>query len=561
MTERLPYAWIEIELEGCALTYGVGACTAVVGVSGSAKCYNSWATCQVRAAMAVNSTPFKLRFADALQPLPESLDALPLITKISTTPTRIDRENGIGPRESVTITLADTTHNDAGLDPYRATRSTPALAASTFWPKILARMPYWHRRPLTVWSGSLNGTLTASHYVIDHVDGPNAKGEVTITAKDVLALADDSKQQAPTATGWALTAGISAGDTAATIVTSIGPTSGTLIVGDEAILFTRIGTALTLTRAQLGTVAAIHDAGASLQVAYRVQGRIDAVLSALLLAAGVDAAWIPTATWTAEADAWAPEAILDGWIVEPTGVLSLIKDLCQQSGAFMWWDVKTQLVQLRFLRPGLTGESIPLDSESNLLATKLAITSEETRRLTEIWYYHGLRSVISTEDTSKAYAALAIAASPAAGDPIGLEWRAPRVLSIKGRYVPIGSLLPPLLAGRYAIAYRSPPLRISFVVDGKDVISLGSYARVTLRGLVNADGLTKPRVVQVLEVRSIQYGHAFECMAEANGFDGRYAVQMADGQPDYVSPGLDPGGFQSDGVSGTIFGDDPYLQV
>ena len=561
MSERLPYAWVEIELEGCALSYGVGACTAAVGVTGPAKCYNTYATCQAKAAMNANRTPKILRFADATQPMPDSVDAMPLLTKVSITPTRIDREKGLGPRESVTITLADTTFNDAKMDPYLSSRSTPAIQVSTFWPKMLARMPYWHRRPLTLWSGFLGGTLVASHYVIDKIDGPNAKGEVTITAKDVLALADDDKQKAPVATGWALTASISSGATAATIVFSTGPTSGTLVIGDEAMLFTRSGTALTLTRAQLGTVAEAHDAGASLQVAYRVQGRIDAVLSALLIAAGVDAAWIPTATWTAEADAWAPEAILDGWIVEPTGVLSLIKDLCQQTGSFIWWDARTQLVQLRFLRPGLTGESIPLDSESNLLATKLALTSEESRRLTEIWIYHGLRSVVSTETGSKAFSALAIAASPDAGDEDGLEWRAPRVMSIKGRYIPSGSLSPGLIAGRYALAYRSPPLRLSFVVDGKDAIGLGSYVRVTLRGLVNADGISKPRVAQVLEVREIQYGHAYECMAEANGFDGRYAVQMADGQPDYVSPGLDPGGFQSDIVSGTIAGDDPYLQV
>ena len=560
---RVPQVVVEVTLEGCALTYGVGACTAALGVTGSAKCYNTLATCQARAAMAANTTPLVLRFTDAAQPVPADYVALPLVTRVDFAPTRIDREAGLGPRETVKITLADTTHNDVGLDKYRSTRATPALQASTYWPRILARLPYWHRRPITVSHGFQDEPLSfvSRSYVVDRIDGPNAKGEVTITAKDVLALADDDKVQIPTATGWTLAAAITSGDTSATLAAgATGPTSGTLLVDDEAMTFTRSGLALTLTRGQLGTVADAHDAGAKIQVAYRIQGRIDAVLAALLTAAGVDPAWIPTAAWSAEADTWVPEAILDGWVVKPTGVRSLIKDLCAQTGSFIWWDALEQLVQLRFLRPGLSSESTDLTPDDHLLATGLALTRDEGRRLSEVWFYHGPRSFIDDATDSKAFGALAISANPEAADEEGLEWRAPRVLPIFGRYVPASSTLPQLLAGRQSMAYRDPPLRLTFQLDAKDrTVQVGGYVRVTLRGLVGADGTSRPRVFQVLECRPTKNGHAYEYLAEANGFDGRFAVQMADGSPDYVSPGLEPAGFQSNDF-GTVNGEPPYLQ-
>ena len=41
---------VEIDLDYCSLTYGVGPCTAALGVTGEHKCFNGYATCQAKAA-------------------------------------------------------------------------------------------------------------------------------------------------------------------------------------------------------------------------------------------------------------------------------------------------------------------------------------------------------------------------------------------------------------------------------------------------------------------------------------------------------------------------------
>src|SRR3954465_10733275 len=43
---REPVTILEVDLDYCANTYGVAPCTAAVGVTGSAKCFNTRKTCQ-----------------------------------------------------------------------------------------------------------------------------------------------------------------------------------------------------------------------------------------------------------------------------------------------------------------------------------------------------------------------------------------------------------------------------------------------------------------------------------------------------------------------------------
>ena len=43
---RIPVVFVELDMDYCTRIYGTSPCTAAVGVTGAAKCYNTYATCQ-----------------------------------------------------------------------------------------------------------------------------------------------------------------------------------------------------------------------------------------------------------------------------------------------------------------------------------------------------------------------------------------------------------------------------------------------------------------------------------------------------------------------------------
>src|SRR5690606_39512397 len=84
--------------------------------------------------------------------------------------------------------------------PYEGERPYDQMKRGTFWTKWLARNPYYQNRPIRVLHGYEGQPLSeyrTRHYFIERIQGPDATGRVTITAKDVLKLADDERAQAP----------------------------------------------------------------------------------------------------------------------------------------------------------------------------------------------------------------------------------------------------------------------------------------------------------------------------------------------------------------------------
>ena len=66
--------YVEIDLDYCSLSYGVGACTASIPTTGARKCMNTLKTCQVRTKF-VNA-PITLRFAQPAAYLPADIEAI-----------------------------------------------------------------------------------------------------------------------------------------------------------------------------------------------------------------------------------------------------------------------------------------------------------------------------------------------------------------------------------------------------------------------------------------------------------------------------------------------------
>jgi hypothetical protein len=262
--------FIEIDIPYCALRYGEGACTAVLGVDSPAKCFNTFATCAKRSD--ISESTVTLRFAKDAAYLDESgIDAIPSIIDVNYEPARISLgEKSLGARAKMSVTFRDHPYGDTGVgfDKYRTERPYDPAKTGSFWGKFRARHPILNGREIRLIRGVVGQAIEemeTRHLLIDGLDTAE-DGRVTIVGKDVLKLADGDRALAPRTSSGYLVADITASATSATLAPAgIGdaeyPASGYLALGGKEIVqFTRSGNALTLTRGQFETTPVAHRA-------------------------------------------------------------------------------------------------------------------------------------------------------------------------------------------------------------------------------------------------------------------------------------------------------------
>lgn len=366
MMERKSLTFVEIDIPyGGGCVYGVAPCTATLSgenPTGTRKCFNTIATCQDRPNFA--ETTVTLRFAIATADLAESgIAAIPTITDVNFSPAIISLGEDLGVRASLSVSFKDHPWSDTGdgYDKYVDERPYDPFKTGTYWGKFRARQPFLRGRAIRLIRGFLGQTLAemeTRHYVIESFDGPTSSGQFTITAKDVLKLADGDRAQAPRISNGFLVAGITNTAGTATLTPSgIGnaeyPASGIAAIGgNEIVTFTRSGDTLTLTaRGQFGTEASAHDAQDRVQVCLFYEGEDPADIISDLFEnyASVPSSYIPLTSWRAETEAFL-RRVYTALIAEPTPVNRLVSELVEQAALAIWWDDRTQRIRLQVLR-------------------------------------------------------------------------------------------------------------------------------------------------------------------------------------------------------------------
>jgi len=342
---------VEIQQPFCSLVYGNSPCTAAGPADG--KCYNTYATCQdknnfalstkslyfSRGNVADQGKPFGpanrlltqaggylllqdggkiILSEDRADTLPRYV--IPSLVSVSTLPTRINLSSannsasGLGNRASVRISFKDHPHTDRRVDPYVDGRSWDPYSRASFWTKWFARNRY--RQNITVkvyegYAGQALADMTVREYVWDSFTGPDANGNVTVTAKDILAKVEERKALAPVASLGKVHADISSGTSHVecnSASESDYPATGTLRIGSECMTYTSRANSTNgvtfsgLTRGTDGTTAAGHSAGDTAQQCLRyTTQRTDDVLEDLLENyAGISSAKLDTANWATE---------------------------------------------------------------------------------------------------------------------------------------------------------------------------------------------------------------------------------------------------------------------
>jgi len=457
MSERVTY--IEVDLKRCLNVYGVAACTAALGVTGSKKCFNTLKTCQDRANYSQEIET--IRFSKASNLADVNILSVPNISTINYTPARLNLGESIGVRATVAVSFSDHAYPDTGPggDRYLNDRNYDPFTRGTFWGKFKARHPFLKGQPLRLIQGNTSesiGQMETRHFIIDSISGPDARGNFSIVAKDALKLTDKKKAQAPRLSNGFLATGISSTDLTATL-NPIGvgdadyPAAGLAAIGGkEIVTFTRSADVVTIVRSQKNTEAIEHSAGDAFQlcIEYTSQSAANIFNDLLLNYAGIGSSLIPLLSWQEEVNEFNGQ-LYGATIAEPTPVSQLINELLLQSATSMWWDDLTQLIKIKVLRP--SGSAITLYDENINVGASFSQKDQPEKRVSEVWTHYAQRNPLEPLDNQNNYAS----AVSTIDDESLVDWGEDAIKRIYSRWIPFGgriiaSNLNQLILSRYS---------------------------------------------------------------------------------------------------------------
>lgn len=490
-TKELRFA--ELVIHPCSRVYGSAPCTAAIGVTGDFKCYNSPRTCQDPINYLAGDEQI-IRWASPTSDLPIEVEAMPCITGISRRPQMIDAGEGLGVRESVTVTLHNFKHNDAGFDNYLSDRGHNTYEKGTYWGKFSARwgsLEGYEFRTIDGYEGQQLSEMTYRHYIVDSTAGPDAAGNFSFTAKDAIKLMDGDKSQWPKPSLGRLLAAISDVDTSLTLTpTGVGdaeyPASGTASIGDEKVTFTRVADVVTLTaRALSGSQLSEHDEGETFQIAavFVDQSPAEIIRDLLTDATDIDASYLDYAVWQAEMDAYL-DRTYSAEVMQPTHVKTLITELCQEAGLTIFTNLNTKKITVKVLRQEVPTTSINDDS---IVAGTISSKKLTEKRVSDVWVYYGKRNPLEKQSEQKNYRAIFAQLS---GDSIAALENNPRAIrEIPSRWITIfNSTAAVSVADRMISRYETIPRQLSFKVPNRYPIKLGSQFNIQSRIFEDSQG-------------------------------------------------------------------------
>ena len=558
---REPVQVFEIEQPSCSNSYGVAPCTA----NGTNYCFNTRATCQDTANYNQDATIF-WRFSHAIDTIPfddvtsTKAPVIPSLKSVSTQPTVINAGGGsedisvLGIRSSISVTLTDHTYDDSFSDKYPSTRGYDPLTKGTFWGKFRARNPYIINAVCRVYNGYLGQPLdqmVSRSYVIDKVNPPNSAGQVTITAKDPLKLAGDKLAQIPKVSDLQLvnaidstqTSGITFVGTESDISDQLGTTGTTryLRLGDEILSYTGYTTAslqytLTgVTRAVLNTVADDHDTDDNGQrvVRYENYPAWNIAKDAILNYSSVPSGYIDGVTWDDEGNTWLTPYYFTGTIVEPTSVVDIVAELGQQALFYIWWNERTQKIDLKALRP-VTGAVRSVDGDSHILGNSVTLEEKPSQRISRVAIYYNPQDPTVGEDEVSNYSNARIQIDGEAESKFLYNESSTKIIYSRWINSEAQALQ---VATRLLAAFVDTPKYLNFSIDAKDNdINVADVINVTIDQLQDQFGNSASDLFQVISVNEVEYSHRLDLKLRQFTFQiARAAYWTANEQVDYTS--------------------------
>lgn len=501
-TTTLQYA--ELLLKRCSRTYGVAPCAAAVGVTGPYKCYNSPRTCQDPANYLGNEVQV-IRWAVSTADLPLNIDADPRITSMTIRPQMLDPGESLGVRESGSITLKDSLHNDVGFDKYINDRGYNTYTKGTYWGKFFARWGNIQGLEFRTVFGSPDQTINQMerrYYIVEDSSGPDSNGNYSITFKDIIKFADDEKAQAPRPSNGVLSATISTSATSLTLDPSgIGseyPASGLASIGDEVVSFTRSGDSVTLTgRALYGSKLDSHDQGETFQIGLVISAKTPAeIINTLLSYTDTPAEYYDFANWQAEVTEHIGR-LYSADIMKPTPIKKLMNEIISEAGLIVYTDLVNKKIAVKALRQFIPTITV---NDDYIIAGSISSKPQYDKRISQVWTYYGKRNPLEEQDKKENYRA--IYASPTQNTVVALENSPQAIKEVYSRFIttanqPAAQAINEILLARYETAPRKIALRIPPTITPRE----GQVFSIQSRIFTDAQGdLAAPFLAQVIQV-------------------------------------------------------------
>lgn len=528
---REPFEWVEIDQDFCSRTYSVAPCAASLAV-GSNECYNTRQTCQDPANY--DRSTLTLRFCKNQAYLPEDAYYIPSLASVSLSAGSINpvgasqNSSALGTRGGISVRFQDHPHTDRYVDPYIANRVSRdagyiATERGTFWSKWRARNPYYLGRVIRHKIGFIEGDqivdVVTRTYFITSFDGPDASGNVSITGKDLLSQITNEKAKAPAASGGKLLASLTTGATSFTLdPVGIGndeyPASGVVRIGKELMTFTRVGDAMTVTRAQYNTAAATANAGDTVQLCLEYSAGAPATILNDLLAnyAGIPSGYLNTAQWAQEQTDYMPR-LYSALITQPTGVAELVGEMCQQMYFYPIWDERNAVLNIRAIRPAEDDTVYDLADFGSFVADSVTLRDLPEQLVTQVWVYYGIINPAESATDPKNYAVREIVATD---ESLPEKQGTEKIKQLFCRWIPSTNGAAAVDLGQKMIArYGAAPRQVSFTLAQKDSqIWLGDFVTVTHRLSVDASGQQIPLNIQVLSAQEARQGVEFRYIGQ-----------------------------------------------
>ena len=537
---------VELVVDSCPLTYGVGLCTA--SLASGLECFNTAGTCQLANTYASQTKTTKTyRFSSTrLDETQGDTDAptFPTLMSVKTSPTILTPAKGFGVRSQVTVSIQDHTWTDVGVDPYYSTRSYTPENQGSFWGKFIARNVHTEGRIIRVKTGYIdeNGAYDAANFItrvyfIDKITGPDKSGKVTITGRDILRFADNSKAQLPTQSQATLTADIT------DVATSVGITdpnddvkdaydSGQdyIRIDDETMQITGITGAnptytLTVTRAAMpsyygGTMAnEAHNQDATVQQCHEfVDAEIDNVVQYLLeTVSGIDASYLDLTGWQAIVDFGLQSYLFSTLITEPTGVQDLMEEITDHS-ILVWYDEREQKVKMDSIINRASSRD-PLSDDQNLIADSISYARDDSSRVSQVWFSHGHRNPVLDFDELRNFESTIISIDQD-GEGVN-EYDQKRVRRIWSRWLPTSrNSVSSEITNRLLNYYKVTKKTLTIMLDPKDDdVWTGDLVQVSTRQVQDAFGASPELGYRVLEANE---------MIKAGAITYKYVLQSTD---------------------------------
>jgi len=485
---------------------------------------------------------------------------IPSLNSVSTQPTKVNlsasniNATGLGNRAVMNASFQDHPHTDQIVDPYLATRLSNPMDRASFWSKWFVRNKYRFNMLTKVHEGYLGQSLSemrSRSYILTGSGGPSESGKVGLQFKDILARAEERKSQAPIASNGVLVADITDVQTTFSIQGASSteyPVSGTVRIGDELITYSSFvanGSNFDFTvsaRGTDGSTAEAHSLDDTVQSCLRFTSQnVKQIVTTLLVDwSGISRGYIDQITFTNETENFLAAYILSAVISEPISVSTLLSELQEQVGFYIWWHERDRLIKMAAVR-GVTSQPELFTDEDNIIAGTFSISDMPRNRISQVWFSYGqIDKTESLTKNSNYLQTLIQADLPSENiDKYGEK----SVRKINSRWID-SQALALSTASKTVVRYSDVPRQGKFRADAKDRGNwVGDTIRISHFLDVDFTGLNKISTWTIVSAEEVVPGETIEYTVEDTTLYGKITLIQANGSVDY--PGAETAPFSA----------------